>query len=659
MLKESADHYDVVIVGSGVAGALVAYKLVKAGKKVCILEAGGFAADRAGRYEMIDNFIGSPSKATDAPFCGDNVLASQPNPRKSPDGINAEAAEGVNYYVYPPPEKYKGDKFVSYYGRLVGGSMWHWQGIYVRMIPSDFEMKKRFGRGEDWPISYKDIERYYVEAENEMGVSGDPPDRRLYKDLGGPAKGYPMSGLVPSYMDKEVSYKIGGNIPGRPKQRAVVLNTSLPGVAGFRPENIELHVTTVPHAILSQDDKKTGRQACDGRSSCIPLCPTGARYDAMIHLNKALIRDGSTGGFAKLYSQAIAVKLDIEDAKDDKTGKTGKKVRGVHYRRWKWDEGKDPARRVRDGADGFVSADLVVLAANAIENPMIMLRSGPENFSPKLGKYLMDHPIKQSYALAPMDLYPFRGPQTTSQIEDFRDGAFRRAYAAFKTSIKNDGWMSNVTSAPRGNVILPVDQPGYDPTPAGDWWPGTILDYVHNRKYAGKRLQTALRQSLRHITLNSACEQLPDENNYVALAFKDDNPSLEPVLDDLEIQRPRINYMVDDPYVRNCFKKIIELHAAVFNAMGIKQEHQKLQPPEPPDKRLTFGGSGHIMGTTRMGSNRDSSVVDKDCKCHDFLNLFVVGSSIFPTGSTANPTATLAALALRTADHIAKLRINT
>src|SRR5215467_10974763 len=102
MLKESADHYDVVIVGSGVAGALVADKLVKAGKRVCIIEAGGFAADRGGRDEMIDNFIGSPSKATDAPFCGDNVLAPQPNPRASPDGLNIDAAAGANYYFYPP-----------------------------------------------------------------------------------------------------------------------------------------------------------------------------------------------------------------------------------------------------------------------------------------------------------------------------------------------------------------------------------------------------------------------------------------------------------------------------------------------------------------------------------------------------------------------------
>ncbi len=649
MLREFTDHYDVVIVGSGVAGALVAYKLTKAGKKVCVLEAGGFAPDRSGRDEMIENFIGSPSKATDAPYCGDNVLAPQPNPRSSPDGVNADLADGTNYYVYPPPDKYKGDKFISYYERVVGGSTWHWQGIYVRMIPGDFEMKKRHHVGEDWPISYKEIEKYYVEAEQEMGVSGDQPDRRLYKDLGRSAKGYPMKSLVPSFLDKEVSHRIGSKVPGRTNgSRPVRLSSRLAGVAGIPAEDIDLYVTTVPHAILSED--KGGRPACDGRTSCVPLCPTGARYDATVHLNKALVKDGATGGYARLYPQAVAINLELD--------KSSKRVVGGHYRRWKWDESKDPPRRVQDGEDGF-AAEIVVLAANGIENPMIMLRSGPDNFSPVLGKYLMDHPIKQSYAIAPMDLFPFRGPQTTSHIEDFRDGAFRGIYSAFKTSLKNDGWMTNVTGAPRGGKIPAVDQPGYDPSPAGDWWPGTILDYVHNRKYTGARLQKALKQSLRHITLNSACEQLPDANNYVALAFKNDDPSLEKIVDDLGIQRPRINYKVDDErhYVRNAFKKIVELHKAVFTAMGIDDKHQRLQP-DPDDKSLSFGGSGHIMGTTRMGSKRDNSVVNDECRCHDFPNLFVLGSSAFPTGSTANPTSTVAALALRAADTI-KTKLHT
>ena len=55
---------------------------------------------------------------------------------------------------------------------MVGGSTWHWQGIYVRMLPNDFRMHELYGVGVDWPISYRDIEPWYVDAEYEMGVAG-------------------------------------------------------------------------------------------------------------------------------------------------------------------------------------------------------------------------------------------------------------------------------------------------------------------------------------------------------------------------------------------------------------------------------------------------------------------------------------------------------
>ncbi|MYH28139.1 MAG: GMC family oxidoreductase [Acidobacteria bacterium] len=64
-------------------------------------------------------------------------------------------------------------------------------------------------------------------------------------------------------------------------------------------------------------------------------------------------------------------------------------------------------------------------------------------------------------------------------------------------------------------------------------------------------------------------------------------------------------------------------------------------------------GGGHIMGTTRMGRDKATSVVDRDCRVHGYHNLFVAGSSVFPTGGYANPTLTILALALRLADRLA------
>ena len=58
------------------------------------------------------------------------------------------------------------------------------------------------------------------------------------------------------------------------------------------------------------------------------------------------------------------------------------------------------------------------------------------------------------------------------------------------------------------------------------------------------------------------------------------------------------------------------------------------------------------MGTARMGNDPKSSVVDRDLLSHDHRNLFILGSAVFPTGATANPTLTIAALSLRAAGRV-------
>jgi choline dehydrogenase-like flavoprotein len=584
--------FDVIIVGSGIAGALAAYRLARSKIRVLILEAGGVPSESLGRYALVNSFIGSPPKATDSPFCGDNILATQPDPRAP--------AVGTNYYDYPAG--YKGDKFVSYYERLVGGSTWHWQGIYVRMVPNDFYMKTLYGKGVDWPLNYEDLEDWYVQAEREMGVAGEYEERRDDHRQRRYRINYPMPPLTPSFLDREVSKAVA----------------RMPPVGGIR-----MRVNTVPHAINSR--RYDDRPACEGYTSCVPLCPIKARYEAIFHVEKAMAEG------AILRTQAVVTRLQLDES--------GKRVTGVHYKRWQWSE-KDGKRVPLDEGDRFVSGRVIVLAANAIETPMILLRSNAANSSKAVGGYLMDHPIKQSYGLALEPLYPFRGPQTTSQLEDFRDTKFRREFAGFKTSIKNDGWSTNATNAPRGAKAPAQKEPE-------DWHPGTLLDLVQNWGYFGDKLRDTLAtHAVRQITLNSACEQLPIKENSVSKSAN---------LDELGLERPLIQYQVDaaDGYVRKCFKKIVEVHQAVFDAMGITRRKLQLDDDSKP---LTFGGSGHIMGTTRMGDKADS-VVDKDCRAHDHQNLFILGSSVFPTGSTANPTSTIAALALRAVDPIkAQLR---
>jgi choline dehydrogenase-like flavoprotein len=99
---------------------------------------------------------------------------------------------------------------------------------------------------------------------------------------------------------------------------------------------------------------------------------------------------------------------------------------------------------------------------------------------------------------------------------------------------------------------------------------------------------------------------------------------------------PRIAYRIDD-YVRAGLSAARAAHAEIFAKLGTSQVHHD---PE-------FKGAGHIIGTARMGGDPKTSVVDSDLRSHEHRNLFVVGSAVFPTSSTANPTLTIAALSLR------------
>ena len=62
----------------------------------------------------------------------------------------------------------------------------------------------------------------------------------------------------------------------------------------------------------------------------------------------------------------------------------------------------------------------------------------------------------------------------------------------------------------------------------------------------------------------------------------------------------------------------------------------------------------HHMGTTRMHTDRSKGVVDTDSRVWGVGNLYVAGSSVFPTSGLANPTLTLLALAMRMSDHLTK-----
>jgi choline dehydrogenase-like flavoprotein len=68
-----------------------------------------------------------------------------------------------------------------------------------------------------------------------------------------------------------------------------------------------------------------------------------------------------------------------------------------------------------------------------------------------------------------------------------------------------------------------------------------------------------------------------------------------------------------------------------------------------------WGSGNHQLGTTRMAADPKQGVVNADCRVHSVENLYIAGSSVFPTGGYTHPTLTVGAMALRLADHLKSL----
>ena len=166
--------------------------------------------------------------------------------------------------------------------------------------------------------------------------------------------------------------------------------------------------------------------------------------------------------------------------------------------------------------------------------------------------------------------------------------------------------------------------------------PGTTVSKLAEQGLRGMDLRRALAdRSERELGLVSMVEQLPSPENRIV---PDDEQR-----DAIGLPRPRITYRIDD-YCRRALDRAQRIHQDVLTAMKATEiEHG-----------TTIFSAGHIMGTYRMGADAKTSVVNAQLRSHDHANLFLLGSGVFPSGAASNPTLTIAALALRAVDAIAR-----
>lgn len=587
-------EYDVVIVGAGIAGAIVAERVASEGLSVLVLEAG---PPRDSRQEHMRRFYQKAAKVPGSPW-------PHPKEANSPgvlDVIGGDWKDGDKYYM----DQTGPHPFMSTYERLEGGTGNHWQGLTPRLLPNDFRIASEYGSPEgapDWPknLQYEHLEKWYAEAEHFIGVSGN---HEVWDKFAGASRSrdFPMPEIPQSYLDSVVTRCLSGEKIG--------------GTISAKRELLPLPIPQARNSVGFD-----GRPPCMGNTNCIPICPITAKYDSIIHLDRAIRKPKP----AEIRFRSVASRIDV----DPKCGK----VTGVRYLNW-------------DGSAHVAVGRQYVIAANPIETAKLMLISpwktvkGVEravgNRSDQVGRNLMDHLIYLCWGLLKEPAHAFRGPQTTTTIGEFRDGDERRKRAAWIIMCSNAGW-----GWPTGAPISTV-QAQYRAIRDADRSPGD----------RGKQLKEELRDHIsRQVSFTAEFEQLPSPYNRVRLSSRKS--------DKLGLPRAEIAYALS-PYSRAGF---VDAHAAmneVLKAVTSEGGYSDTRTGQPNSFAVDgtpfqHRGAGHILGTTRAGDDEETSVVDHELRCHDHENLFVVGGAVFPTIGTANPTLTIAALALRAADTLVR-----
>jgi len=591
-------------------------------KEVVLLEAGKpDALSYQGYQAYVDQFFVLPNRPN-APYPqNDNAgMPGIPYPQTEEKSPSAWLS-GEQYWIQEGPVSFGSD-----YTRALGGTTLHWLGIAMRHVPNDFHIETSYEQGLDWPVDYETMMPYYRRAEYELGVAGDVKEQSYLGITFEEGYVFPMQSFPMSYLDNVLEEDIRGmtfedgdleysiEIISTPQARNAMPNPLARFESMTAPEGPIAWKAANPDAEDPQfrpvgNPTRLGfglGERCEGNSSCIPICPVQAKYNA----TKSLAR--ANDDFLDIRSQCVASKILVDE--------DNKLVTGIEYLRYA-DSSK--SRHTQETVKGRI----YVIAAHTVENAKLCLISGVANRSDQMGRNLMDHPYLNFSGLYSKKIWGYRGPDVTGGMPLLRDGEFRDEHAAVRTDIGNWGW------------VFPKGSPG-----------AVVDDMVESQGLYGTALRAALEdQGPRHMRIGFLVEQLPDPENRVVLEDKNGKRQL----DQMGIPRPIIHYDVSD-YTLAGMETAHRFAVEMFDKAGIVMQTQVPGSGhrEYRGKTYEFWGSGHLIGTHIMGDDPDTSVVDSYQQTHDHANLFLAGCGSHPTSATANPTLTMAALTFRTLDRI-------
>ena len=523
--------WDVIVVGTGMGGGMLGYRLAQAGHRVLFVEKGrSTLPGTAGTIRSAMPELAEPqaARSTSAYF---EALARGGRTTDEVEDISGRRAK----------------RYVPFIGSGTGGSSALYGMVCERFFARDFTPRQNFSDPGDstvpeaWPVTYDEMRPWYAEAEQLLGVRGQPDPLR-------PEAGLNLPAAPPFSADNQplVDYLTG---------------------RGLHPYHLPM--------------------ACDYTADCATcqtyLCPRACKNDAA----RNAVLPAITQYGAQLLTECRVMYLEA-----DRTG-----VRQVIC--------EHPSGRLT------LRAKVVVLAAGALATPMLLLNSrsgdwprGLANGSDLVGRNLMRH------LLDPIMIWP--QPDSTISTANKEIGL-------------NDFYFY------QGQKYGTVQSFGAIPP----------MEWIINRPGPLARTLRVMSPAVRRIyekfftgglILAAMMEDLPYLDNRVLLP---DRPGSD------GRQRMRIQY---------------RLHAGerVRHAAFLRLFKEALAPYR---KRTLGSGKdnsnmGHVCGTVRFGTDPATSVLDAHNRAHEVDNLYVVDTSFFPSSAGLNPSLTVAANALRVAEHL-------
>ncbi len=329
---------DICIIGAGITAALMAEKLAAEREaSIVVVEAGGHSAPLRERALRRARW---------------QAYGETPWPR---DHLDDQNVEGTAYGFSPSMN--------------VGGLAMHWGAVTPRYSPEDFRLRSLYGIGDDWPISYDDLDPFYQEAEERMGVAGEqgPPE------MDPRGKPFPLPPLPLS-----------------------------PNLQRLREWAAGAGVTMWSQPSAKNSAAYAGRATCQRCDTCYPVCPTGAKYSPDFSFD-ALVRAGRI----RLVTGTLVRRLHA----DARTGRLTHATANVVAR---------PAEAVEFRARAFV------LAAGFVWTPHLLLLSadarhpdGLANRSGLVGKYIAGHRNVGGQVRLPLRLFPGMNAQHSLVTKQF------------------------------------------------------------------------------------------------------------------------------------------------------------------------------------------------------------------------------------------------